>query len=323
MDLYEILEIKPNASKIEIRKAYYSLAKKYHPDKLNSSESDDKFKRINSAYEILINDESRVEYLKLNHQDKYNFSTLFDRIIHNKLNIGDFIKYGINISNIDLDYIKKNFMNFFKNLNIKELLDLYTNGKIIKKDLSDPMDCSDTDENLYTETCAEYYHTLPIGLEMNSLDININLNIKLGDIVDTKKKIIIKRKIDDSTISSTFIFNLSNPYIIYYGGGDICNEKPGNLIIKLNLPHNYYWDDNIILIEQSMTLYEMIYGLDIEINLNSDTINIPDWVPSRDGLFIDLTKYEFKINNYNIAIKLYLDYNTTDEKELLLKKYFS
>lgn len=78
------------------------------------------------------------------------------------------------------------------------------------------------------------------------------------------------------------------------------------------------------MIEQSMSLYEMIYGLDISINIDSTKkINIPNWVPSRDGLLIELNKDEFKLNNYNIAIKLYLDYENSKEKEQLLKQYFS
>jgi len=322
MDLYEILNIKTNATKADIRKAYYNLAKKYHPDKNNNNDED--FKRINSAYQILINDTSRLEYLKLNHQDKNNFSSLYDRIINNKLNISDFIKYGINITNIDLEYIKNNFINFFKNLNIQELLELYSTGKFKKKNY-EPMDCSDVDETLYTETCGEYLYILPIGLETSVLDININLNIKLVDIINSKKQITIKRNINNKNISSTFIFNITHPYIIYYGAGDSDNSF-GNLIIKLNLPQNYTWDENLILIEQSMSLYEMIYGLNIKININiNNNIEIPNWVPSRDGLYIDLIKYknELKINNYNIGIKLCLDYDTNDEKELLLKKYFS
>ena len=55
----------------------------------------------------------------------------------------------------------------------------------------------------------------------------------------------------------------------------------------------------------------MIYGLNISIdtstNTISKTIDIPNWVPSRDGLYIELNS--FKINNYSMALKLYLNYN--------------
>jgi len=326
MSLYEVLEIKPNATKIEIKKAYFRLAKLYHPDKNNETNAE-KFRNIHSAYEILINDTSRMEYQRLNQTDRINFKQLFNKILNNNLDIADFMKYGMNINKPDLEYIKNNFINFFKNLNIKELLELYTNGKLKKKKYNEPIICSDTDE-IFDETSAEYYYSLPISNKvMNNNDINISLNINLGDIITNKRKISIKRKIEDAYESCTFIFNLSKPYIIFYGAGDYDgNGEYGNLIIKLNLPNNFIWDEDIIMIEQSMSLYEMIYGLDISVDINSNKkIEINNWVPSRDGLIIDLNKYkdEFKINNYNIAIKLYLDYENSKEKEQLLKQYFS
>ena len=326
MSLYDILEIKPNATKLEIKKAYFRLAKLYHPDKNTNDDSTEKFKNIQSAYEILINDTSRLEYQRLNQTDRVNFKQLFNKILNNNLDIGDFMKYSMNINKSDLDYIKNNFINFFKNLNIKELLDLYTNGKLKKKRFTEPTNCSDTDEVLYDEHSAEYYYSLPISMQtINKLDINISLNINLGDIISNKRKISIKRKIEDSYESCTFIFNLTKPYVIFYGAGDYNDDMYGNLIIKLNLSNNITWDEDIIMIEQSMSLYEMIYGLDISISINPNKkIEIPNWVPSRDGLVIDLNKYkdEFKINNYNIAIKLYLDYENSKEKEQILKQYF-
>jgi hypothetical protein len=55
-DLYQILQIKPNASEQEIKKAYYNLSKKYHPDKCSEPNSCQRFQEINSAYNILIDE---------------------------------------------------------------------------------------------------------------------------------------------------------------------------------------------------------------------------------------------------------------------------
>ena len=46
---YEVLEVSENASKEEISKAFRRLAKKWHPDRNKSAESEEKFKRINEA----------------------------------------------------------------------------------------------------------------------------------------------------------------------------------------------------------------------------------------------------------------------------------
>ena len=61
---YEILEVNKKASPETISKVYKFLAKKYHPDANpdNQQESEEKFKEISEAYEILSNEEKRKQY---------------------------------------------------------------------------------------------------------------------------------------------------------------------------------------------------------------------------------------------------------------------
>ena len=48
---FKILELPPNASQTEVKKAFKQLAKKYHPD-VSNYDSTAKFQEINNAYEI-------------------------------------------------------------------------------------------------------------------------------------------------------------------------------------------------------------------------------------------------------------------------------
>jgi len=54
---YKILEIEPSATNDEVKKAYRKMAMKYHPDKVSHlgddfrKTADDKFKKVNEAYE--------------------------------------------------------------------------------------------------------------------------------------------------------------------------------------------------------------------------------------------------------------------------------
>jgi molecular chaperone DnaJ len=62
MDLYNILEVDRNATQDEIKKAYRRLSKKYHPDVNSDNDSEDKFKEIAEAYEILSNESKKSNY---------------------------------------------------------------------------------------------------------------------------------------------------------------------------------------------------------------------------------------------------------------------
>ena len=61
-DYYEVLGIAKGASEDEIKKAYRSLAKKYHPDVNKAPDAADKFKEINEAYEVLSDPQKRQNY---------------------------------------------------------------------------------------------------------------------------------------------------------------------------------------------------------------------------------------------------------------------
>ena len=60
--LYKTLEINEGASEAEIKKAYRKLARQYHPDVNKDPSAEEKFKEINSAYEILSDKEKKSQY---------------------------------------------------------------------------------------------------------------------------------------------------------------------------------------------------------------------------------------------------------------------
>ena len=50
---YEVLGLNKNASMEEIKKAFRKLAFEYHPDRNKTKESEQRFKTINEAYQVL------------------------------------------------------------------------------------------------------------------------------------------------------------------------------------------------------------------------------------------------------------------------------
>lgn len=61
-DPYSVLGVDSKASAKEIKRKYYELAKKYHPDVNKEDGADKKFQDIQSSYEILSDEEKRRQY---------------------------------------------------------------------------------------------------------------------------------------------------------------------------------------------------------------------------------------------------------------------
>lgn len=62
MSHYQQLGIKETASKDEIKKAYNTLALRYHPDKNRATDAEEKFRAVNEAYKVLKDDHKRERY---------------------------------------------------------------------------------------------------------------------------------------------------------------------------------------------------------------------------------------------------------------------
>ena len=67
-DYYEVLGVDKGADEAAIKRAYRTLAKKYHPD-VNPGDktAEEKFKEVNEAYQVLSNPEKRAQYDQFGH----------------------------------------------------------------------------------------------------------------------------------------------------------------------------------------------------------------------------------------------------------------
>ena len=68
-DYYEVLGLTKGASQDDIKKAYRSLAKKYHPDINKEPGAEEKFKEINEAYDTLSDETKKARYDQYGHDD--------------------------------------------------------------------------------------------------------------------------------------------------------------------------------------------------------------------------------------------------------------
>ena len=67
-DYYEVLGVEKNADDAALKKAYRTLAKKYHPDmNPGDAEAEKKFKEASEAYAVLSDPEKRRQYDQYGH----------------------------------------------------------------------------------------------------------------------------------------------------------------------------------------------------------------------------------------------------------------
>jgi curved DNA-binding protein len=64
-DYYEVLGVPRDASEEDIRRAYRKLARQYHPDVNKETGTEDRFKEVSEAYEVLRDKEKRERYDRL------------------------------------------------------------------------------------------------------------------------------------------------------------------------------------------------------------------------------------------------------------------
>ena len=64
-DFYKVLSVSETASQDEIKKSYRKMSLLYHPDKNpGNNEAEEKFKKINDAYQTIGDDEERKKNLR-------------------------------------------------------------------------------------------------------------------------------------------------------------------------------------------------------------------------------------------------------------------
>ncbi len=113
-DYYAILGVEKTASKDEIKKAYRKLAKQHHPDTNKGNKaSEDKFKEISEAYEVLGDDEKRKKYDMFGNQAQYSNGADFDPS-----------QYGFNGGNVRYEYAGGGDHSDFFNMFFSDAFDL-------------------------------------------------------------------------------------------------------------------------------------------------------------------------------------------------------
>jgi molecular chaperone DnaJ len=79
-DYYEVLGVSKEAGEKDIKSAYRKLAMKYHPDKSDATDAEERFKEISEAYAVLSDPDKRRQYDQFGHagiNSQYSQEDLF------------------------------------------------------------------------------------------------------------------------------------------------------------------------------------------------------------------------------------------------------
>lgn len=228
-DFYTILGVHKGASENEIKSAYFSLAKKFHPDINKSKDAKEKFALINSAYETLGDREKRMIYnrtgLNADEQEAQNVdsSDIEDFALNNQAKIkGTDIKISVELT----------FINSLKGCEKSVSYDKLSTCSTCKGTRAKP---GTTPEKC--QVCAGYGVVLA-DRGSDEVQIQCEKCLGLGKIVKSPcapckgQGLSVQKTVEKFSIPAGIEngFNLKVPN---KGNASTSNGVPGDLIIKL------------------------------------------------------------------------------------------
>ena len=236
MDLYKLLEIDENNFNIKsLKKQYYKMCLKYHPDKGGDPE---KFKLIQEAYEIL-SDENK-------------------RIIYNNYKRFSFLK-DYNFTDEEFQEINKYYDLLLKNENVKLATTLYkTLPEQVKQRLNKMKDYI-FNYNKNKENCKEIIKSAKyIDITKLEEDFIIELNVKLNEAYNN----VLKKIIIVSKYGIYYLFLRDYNEIIY-----LYNKYSFIIKLKTLQDNTFTRSDNDLIMIYKPKLHELFKNTIIDIIL--------------------------------------------------------
>lgn len=254
----KILEIEENFDYKLLKSRYYMKALRYHPDKNNEVNSEEKFKEISEAYNFLkkyINNKNKDSY----YESRENFSN--DNFDNNNDYKNILYKFILSINSDftlnegDLEY----FNNIFDNENIKYLLTIL---KLLPKN----------------KVTSIYNYLINIDLIKNSIIIK-EIEKILQENIKPDVKYIINPSIDNLLNDEVFKIKIENEdYFIPLWHNEIIYENSNNRLVFECIPqidnHIFIDDDNNIFINISVELSSLLEKEEYEISIGNNKYNI-------------------------------------------------
>lgn len=321
-DLYSVLELEPDASDDDLKKAYRKLAVKYHPDKNKDSGAEEKFKKISEAYNILTDPELKEKYIQTGSIDEMmnnmpNINDIFNNIFASHFNVQQNNQqvhimchitlnevYEGCVKKLDYDIVDKcNECNGIGAMNSQDVMKCIScNGRGFIQSQMGPFITKSS-----CHSCFGNCNTIKSGKEC--------IRCKGKKVREYKKhlKVDIPKGIENNT------------QILLKGKGGL-NQDLVIIIQYSNIPNNIKIDSNgNIHMEENICLEDLLCGFKKKINIYGKDLNL-----ASDGYFnpnnkIVLSKHGLPKHNSCSFGDLIISYNvifTNDERLTKFKEIF-
>ena len=323
-DLYKTLDVKFDSTTDEIKAAYRKLVRIYHPDVSKNAENAEKFKEIQEAYEILINETKRKKYDVLRGFYREKIKKEYDEKQKARNKYENFAK--------NIKKNQKKDESFTKSIN--EALDSLFYGKKInnqEKRQDTPINGDDINVELkiscfeaingtnkkinilHTEPCTNCggrkfinETVCPKCQGTGEISLQKKINVKIPKGVKTGSKVRIEKE----------------------GNKGLNGGKDGDLYLNITVnEHPYYNFDGLdILCTLPVTPYEAALGTEVKIPVSDGSINVKIPAGTSSGQKLKITsqglenKTKTKRGDIIITVQIKFPKNISEEEKALYEK---
>lgn len=285
---YSLLGIDKSANDETIKKAYRTLALKWHPDKNKNPGAEDKFKQISEAYDVLSDKQKRKSYdrgdrnifrgnMGSNHAEQ-----IFKQVFKNGGFSFSFQSFGGGSFNVQQSFRSTSVETITREIKV-------------------------TLEDLYTE-------------KVKTMNIVKQKQIhNTGEIVESNNELTIELKPWWKDGTKVTFKNVGN---------EIPGKPQQNIVFVVRiLPHSKFQrDNNNLIYTMNITIGESLYGFSKQITLldgNVADVSVDQCCPPNGTVIIEDKGLKNKDNTYgNLLVKYIIMYpkQLTDEQKIKLKE---